>query len=189
MRIKCRTVCLVGPSGVGKTSYARRLVNTRGFALPSVVTTRQRRSDDDGRYRYVTDPIFAKMVDSGQFLEWDKYSHYRYGTLRESVEEIINSGRFSGIILDLTPTGCQKVLEVIPKAIVIALLPDDPKWLFERLMSRGSQPRQEINARTRLLESYLAEMNRLVCKKVYARFASSSWDNTFREIETAIFGS
>lgn len=187
MNIQSEVVCLVGPSGVGKTSYAKRLMEKHGFALPSVITTRQRRSDDDGRYQYVIESVFAKMVDSGLFLEWDKYSNYHYGTLLRNVGELANSGCHTGIILDLTPNGCQKVMKVISTAIVIALLPDDPAWLFERLTSRNSQPLEEIQARTNLLKKYLDEMNLLTCRKVYASFSPDSWDKTFGEIEEIIF--
>lgn len=186
MNILDRVVCLVGPSGVGKTSYAKRLVEKHGFVLPSVVTTRQRRSDDDGRYQYVIDSVFTEMVNSGLFLEWDKYSNYHYGTLLRSVEELANSGHHTGIILDLTPNGCQKVMKVVSAAVVIALLPDDPAWLFERLTSRNSQPLEEIQARTELLEKYLDEMSLLTCRKVYASFSPDSWDKTFGEIEEII---
>lgn len=187
MNIRDRVVCLVGPSGVGKTSYAKRLMEKHGFALPSVVTTRQRRSDDNEHYQYVTESVFAEMVDSGFFLEWDKYSNYHYGTLLRSIEELANSRYHTGIILDLTPNGCQKVAKVISTAIVIGLLPDDPAWLFERLTSRNSQHLEEIQARTNLLKKYLDEMSSLACRKVYASFSPDSWDKTFGEIEEIIF--
>jgi len=187
MNILDRVVCLVGPSGVGKTSYAKRLVKKHRFVLSSVITTRQHRSDDDERYQYVTDSVFIEMVNSGFFLEWDKYSDYHYGTPIRGVEEIANSECHTGVILDLTPNGCKKVLEVIPTATIIALLPDNPTWLFERLISRNSQPLDEIQARTKLLKSYLDEMKLLVCRKVYASFSPDSWDKTFGEIESIIF--
>jgi len=111
------------------------------------------------------------MVNSGFFLEWDKYSDYYYGTLAQSVKEIVDSKHPSGVILDLTPIGCQKVKKTIPSAVIIALLPDNPSWLFKRLISRNSQSPEEIQMRTKLLSSYLDEINLLTCKKVYTSFS------------------
>lgn len=189
MKMQGRVVCLVGPSGVGKTSYAKRLVKKYGFAVPTVITTRQRRSDDGENYQYVLESTFLEMVNSGFFLEWDKYSDYYYGTLAQSVKEIVDSKHPSGVILDLTPIGCQKVKKTIPSAVIIALLPDNPSWLFKRLISRNSQSPEEIQMRTKLLSSYLDEINLLTCKKVYTSFSSDSWDNTFAAIAKIIFES
>jgi len=189
MKMQGRVVCLVGPSGVGKTSYAKRLVKKYGFAVPTVITTRQRRSDDGENYQYVLESTFLEIVNSGFFLEWDKYSDYYYGTLAQSVKEIVDSKHPSGVILDLTPIGCQKVKKTIPSAVIIALLPDNPSWLFKRLISRNSQSPEEIQMRTKLLSSYLDEINLLTCKKVYTSFSSDSWDNTFAAIAKIIFES
>ncbi len=186
MKMRGRVVCLVSPSGVGKTSYAKRLVKKYNFVLPTVVTTRQQRSDDSENYQYISESIFFEMVRSGSFLEWDRYSNYYYGTLAQSVKEIIDSEHPSGVILDLTPVGCQKIKKLMPSAVVIALLPDNHVWLFERLISRNSQPPKEIQMRTKLLNSYLDEVNSLTCKKVYASFSPDSWDNTFEAIEKIV---
>lgn len=189
MKTLGKVVCLVGPSGVGKTSYAKRLVEKYGFVLPTVVTTRQRRSDDGEHYQYVSESIFLEMVNSGSFLEWDRYSNYYYGTLVQSVEELVGSEHPCSIILDLTPTGYRKVMSVMPTAVIVALLPDDSVWLFERLAKRNSQPLEEIHMRMKLLTSYLDEVNSLICKKVYASFSPDSWDSTFETIEKIVFES
>lgn len=186
MKTRGKVICFVGPSGVGKTSYTKRLIGKYNFGLPTVVTTRQPRSDDDGRYLYVTDPTFIEMVSSDYFLEWDRYSDYYYGTLLRSVEEFANSVHHCGVILDLTPRGCRKVKKLIPTAIVIALLPDDPAWLFERLISRSSQSLEEIQRRTNLLKGYLDEVELLNCTKIYASFSPESWDKTFEAVEKGI---
>ncbi|MEK7202867.1 MAG: AAA family ATPase [Patescibacteria group bacterium] len=187
MKTQNKVVCLVGPSGVGKTSFAKRLAKKHNFALPIVVTTRQQRSDDDGRYLYVTELTFMEMINSGYLLEWDKYSNYYYGTLTRSVEESANTVCYQGIILDLTPGGCIKVKKAMPATIIIALLPDDPSWLFRRLLSRNSQPSEEIKIRTNLLREYLNEINLLTCKKVYVGFSPDSWDKTFEAMEKIVF--
>lgn len=182
-----KVVCFAGPSGVGKTSYAKRLIEKHNFTFPSVVTTRKQRSDDNECYQYVDESTFIEMVNSGRFIEWDKYSDYYYGTLLRSVEKVMKLSYYSGIILDLTPNGCRGVKRAVPDSIIIALLPDDPEWLYERLKSRNSQSMKEIQARTDLLKSYLDEIALLACKKVYASFSPDSWDKTFKEIEDIIF--
>lgn len=182
-----KVVCFVGPSGVGKTSYARRLVEKHNFTLPTVATTRQQRSDDNGRYLYVTNSTFTEMANRGSLLEWDMYMGCYYGTLLESVEETLNSSDHRGIALDLTPNGCRKAKETVPAAIIISLLPDDPEWLFKRLVIRNSQMLEEILTRTNLVRSYLDEIESLSCEKVYVSFSPDSWDKTFGTIEQIIF--
>jgi guanylate kinase len=189
MRTHNKIVCFVGPSGVGKTSFAMRLIKKHNFAMPTIATTRQQRSDDGKHYQYISEQNFMEMVTMGAFLEWDKYSNYYYGTIAKSVEEIVNMEYYQGIILDLTPVGCIKVNSIIPTAIVIALLPDNPEWLFQRLLGRNSQSPEEIQTRTNLLRDYLDEIDLLTCKRVYVNFSPASWDKTFEVIEKIIFKS
>lgn len=182
-----KIVCLVGPSGVGKTSYANRLVDKYNFSLPTIFTTRQPRSDDGTHYRYVSKSVFMEMVRLGKFLEWDRYIDYYYGTDAKSVYRVTKCRKNSAIVLDLTPNGCRKVIMSEPSAIVIAILPDDPTWLFERLKRRNSQSIEEIEVRTNLLRQYLNDVNSLTCQKTYASFSPDSWDSTFQAIERIIF--
>jgi guanylate kinase len=162
-------------------------VDKYDFRLPVVITTRPPRSDDGTNYRYVSKPVFLEMIHLGELLEWDQYTDYYYGTSAKSVYEASNSVGCHGLILDLTPGGCRKIMTVEPSAIVIAILPDDPAWLFERLKNRNSQSLEEIRVRANLLERYIDEVNSLACEKVYASFSSDSWDSTFQAIERAIF--
>lgn len=187
MKKQARVVCFTGPSGVGKTSYANRLMRKYGFAQPIIATTRKKREDDNQYYHYVTESVFSKMVRSNSFLEWDNYMGRFYGTLLQGVEKSLHAKDSFGIVLDLTPNGCRQVIKIIPTATLIALLPDDPAWLFKRLQSRNSQTQEEILERTKQLDSYLKKIHSLPsCKKVYAGFSPESWDKTFEIIERII---
>ncbi|MCL5781921.1 MAG: AAA family ATPase [Patescibacteria group bacterium] len=182
-----KIVCLVGPSGVGKTSFTRRLTERYDLRLPTVVTTRKARIDDDGRYKYVTEEEFVSMIGQDYFLEWDKYMDYYYGTPMHCIPGMATCSLDRIMLLDLTPKGCLKVRTKFPDALIIALLPDDPTWLETRLIGRNSQPMSEIKARVRLLHEYLAEIERLPdCKKVFVSFSPESWDRTSEEIASLI---
>lgn len=66
-------------------------------------------------------------------------------------------------------------------------MPDNPDWLFERLISRNSQPIEEIQKRINLVQDYIHETESIICEKVYTSFHPDSWDKTFKIIENIIF--
>ena len=179
-------ICFTGPSGVGKTSYAKRLIEKYNFILPTIVTTRLKRTDDGENYMYVSEELFLQMLKNGSFVEWDKYLDCYYGTLLNNFNESLTLENVNGFILDLTPSGCNKIKEIYPLAIIIAILPDDSNWLIKRLISRNSQPLEEIERRTAILEEYIGEVKKLECDFIYANYSENSWDETFKEIERII---
>src|SRR4030042_5380572 len=78
-------VIIVGPSGVGKSTLARRLVKTRFFEqLRSDTTRAPRTSDDSGEYRFITPHEFRETRRKGHYVVWDKRYGRFYG-LRSSV--------------------------------------------------------------------------------------------------------
>ena len=175
-------VCFVGPSGVGKTSYAKRLIEGFGFQTPTIVTTRKPREDDGPNCVYLSESEFLKMISDGKFIEWDCFNGYYYGTLKESVMLILNSSEARGCVLDLTPKGCKQVKATIPEAIIIALLPDDMGWLKKRLFERGTDSAETIEQRTQILEDFIQEVKNLNERIVHCNYSPESWDTTFEEI-------
>ena len=106
-----RLFVVTGPSGAGKGTLIRALVERRpDLAVAVSATTRSRRpGEEQGRdYTFLTDEEFDHRVEAGDFLEHVTYvSGHRYGTLREEVERILGSGR--SCILELETQGAKEV--------------------------------------------------------------------------------
>jgi guanylate kinase len=183
--METKIICLIGASGVGKTSYAMRLSRDFNYLLPDIVTTRKRRNDDDTRYFYVSEEEFNTKINHDEFLEYDKYTSYFYGTLRSSVIYAIDD-RVDGVVLDLTPNGFVQVKRQFPDCIGIAIIPDNLEWPIRRLRERNTQSSHEMIAREEILRSYLASIDKIECHKVVAYFDSATWNDTFNQLVNII---
>lgn len=181
-------VCLVGPSGVGKTSYVRRLIAEAHFRAPIVFTTRQRRIGDDAHLRFIEDRTFAAMAIRGLFLEHDAYCGYRYGTSLEDFLMCLCDVATEGVVLDVTPSGAVQVRQRWPATQIVALVPDDFRWLRRRLESRAADHRAIIDQRMLLLHAYLDAVRSLAAPVIVCREHPDTWADTFVEIRSLIRG-
>src|ERR1022692_4642767 len=98
MQLARRGLMLVlsSPSGAGKTTLARRLLDAEpGIEMSVSYTTRKKRKGEaDGKdYHFVDDDTFTKMRDHGEFLEWAVVFDNYYGTARNPVEQALAKGR------------------------------------------------------------------------------------------------
>ena len=94
---------IVGPSGVGKTTVANRVVERDpSFEFVRSATTRAPRGDgNDSEYLYLTREEFLGRVDSGQMLEYMEYGGNLYGTPASEVERIHSEGKTPLLVLDI----------------------------------------------------------------------------------------
>jgi guanylate kinase len=134
-------VVLTSPSGVGKTTLARRLIATRPDVGRSIsATTRAPREDEvDGRdYYFLTPAAFARRERAGEFLESASYGGKRYGTLRAEVRRLHEAGRHALLVIEVA--GARKIRRRIRDAVEIFLRPPSGSELLRRLASRGTEP-------------------------------------------------
>ena len=139
---------LSGPSGVGKTTLARRLLERHPGALFSVsATTRpQTPGEREGAdYSFLTDDEFRRRVDAGDFLEHAEYAGFRYGTLRKPVEEALADGRL--VLLDIDVQGARQVRGAMPDALAVFILPPSEDELLRRLRDRRREDEAAIQRR------------------------------------------
>lgn len=138
------------PSGSGKSTLVKNLMALDGnLAFATSVTTRPPRGDEvDGEaYRFVTRGEFVAMRDNDALLEWAEVFGHFYGTPRSAVDDARRLGR--DLLLDIDVQGAASLLEKLPDAVTIFILPPSRPELQARLESRGSDEPEVIRRRLR----------------------------------------
>ena len=143
-------VILSSPSGAGKTSIARALVEeNKNFLFSVSATTRKSRPGEiNGReYHFLTVNEFRKRIDDGQFLEHAKVFGNLYGTPLEPVMESISNGK--DLIFDVDWQGGKQIRSSSLSKFVISIfiLPPSIKALQERLMKRAQDSSETVKDR------------------------------------------
>ena len=139
--ISRRGLCLVlsAPSGAGKTSITRRLLELEPeLSLSISVTTRAPRPGEaDGvHYHFRDQAIFDTMVRDGELLEWAGVFGKSYGTPRGPVEAVLAAGR--DVVFDIDWQGHRQMLAALPQDVVgLFILPPSRAELERRLRGRG----------------------------------------------------
>ena len=130
---------LSSPSGAGKTTIARRLLESIDAVEMSVsVTTRSKRSDEiEGRdYSFVNTEKFEKLVKQNALLEYATVFGHSYGTPREPVEIALSNNR--DVIFDIDWQGHNQLLSAMPEDVVsVFILPPSLNDLEQRLRRRA----------------------------------------------------
>jgi guanylate kinase len=140
---------LSSPSGAGKTTLSRRLLESDpAIDLSISVTTRPPRPGEvDGRdYHFIDRVQFDAMVARGELLEWAQVFGNRYGTPRGPVEAALASGR--DVLFDIDWQGTQQLREKGRADLVsVFVLPPSIPDLEQRLRSRAQDTPEVIRSR------------------------------------------
>ena len=140
---------LSSPSGAGKTTISRRLLDTDGnLSLSVSATTRPARPGEvDGEdYFFIAQDRFDAMVSGGELLEHALVFGNCYGTPRAPVEQALEGGR--DVLFDIDWQGTQQVREAAREDLVsVFILPPSTVELERRLHSRAQDSEAVVRAR------------------------------------------
>lgn len=155
-----------GPSGVGKDTLIRRLLEIDHNLVYSVSgTTRAPRPGErpDQNYTFLSRDEFEKLIADGAFLEHATYNGQLYGTFRDRVEKARDAGR--DVVLKIDVQGAGQVRELVPDAIFIFVVAPSEMELERRQVQRGSETAKDLEARRRIAEkemTYAARYDHVV---------------------------
>ncbi len=138
------------PSGAGKTSLLRALLDSENDLVLSVshTTRRPRPGERNGvDYHFVAADEFESMVGAGEFLEHATVFGNRYGTGRAQVNASLSGG--IDVILEIDWQGARQIRQAMPECVQLFVLPPSRDALGQRLRDRGTDSGKVIEARLR----------------------------------------
>ena len=137
MASKGLLVVVSGPSGVGKTTICRALVEKLDAQLSISATTRSPgQGERDGKdYFFLSPQKFQQHLSNDDFLEHAEVFGNLYGTLAQPVKDALDAGRI--VVLEIDVNGARQVRQRFPQAVMFLVLPPAPGTLGHRLNNRG----------------------------------------------------
>ena len=181
-----RLIVIAAPSGAGKTSLTRALIERlsargiRGCFSVSYSTRAPRPGERDGvDYHFVTPEAFAGMVERDEFLEHAEVFGRRYGTGRAVTEARLAEGCL--VFLDIDWQGARQVRARRPDTLSIFIQPPSLAELERRLRARGQDDEPTIRRRMQAAETELSHAGEFEHVLVNADF-----DDTVRRLEALV---
>ena len=148
MQTKGVLVVVSGFSGAGKGTVMKALLEKYdNYALSVSATTRSPRpGEENGReYFFLTESQFEDMIRNDELIEHARYVDHYYGTPRKYVEDKMAAGK--DVILEIEIQGALKVKKRFPDALLLFVTPPSAEELRRRLVGRGTETLEVINAR------------------------------------------
>jgi len=140
-------IVITGPSGVGKTTIIKALLETDSKLRYSVsITTRERRNNEqDGvDYCFISTEEFKKKISEDEFAEWSEVYGKYYGRLRKDLDEL---SRQFDVLVGIDVQGALKLRKTHPHGVFIFILPKSEMALEQQLRGRGTEDESSLNIR------------------------------------------
>ncbi len=148
MNQKGKIFVVSAPSGSGKTTIVRNTLKEIPELEFSVsATTRNRREAEvDGKdYFFISEAEFEEKIRKDEFIEWEQFYDYYYGTLKSYVDHKINSGK--SIVLELDVKGAVNMKKSYPDSVLIFIMPPSLEVLKNRLINRKTESERDLQKR------------------------------------------
>jgi len=170
---------LTGPSGVGKGTIVKKILDSHSDVWLSIsATTRKPRTGEiEGQhYFFLEKKNFQEIIDKEGFLEWASFSNNFYGTPKKIVNEKIEQG--NNVLLEIELEGARQIRRSFPDALQIFIAPPNLSELEKRIRGRGTETEDAIRNRLAIAKKEL-----FAKKEFDAVVINEDIEKAFMEIE------
>ena len=178
-----KLIVITGPSGVGKGTIVRSLLQSHPeLSLSISATTRNPRTGEkDGQdYYFMNKETFLQAIANSDFLEWAEYADNYYGTPKTKIQELLDAGKW--VLLEIELVGARAIADIFPDALRIFLLPPSLEELEARIRNRGKDSESAIAQRLIRAKAEIAASNEFdIC------IVNQDLTTSIKEVEEAIF--
>ena len=143
-----KILAVSAPSGTGKTTIVKQILQDFPDLVFSIsATTRsKRREETNGKdYFFLTEAEFKEKINNEEFVEWERFYDYYYGTYKSFLEENIQQGK--SVLLEIDVYGALNVKKIYPGAKLIFIYPPSYDELVNRLMNRKTESEEDFKKR------------------------------------------
>ena len=143
-----KIIAVSSPSGGGKTSIVKRILKDFPEIVFSVsATTRPKRPGEVNgvEYYFISEKEFEKKIADGEFIEWERFYDYYYGTLKSMVIDNISEGR--SVLFEIDVKGALSLKKIYPDSILIFIDPPSFDELVHRLKRRKTETEADLQKR------------------------------------------
>lgn len=148
MESKGKIIAISSPSGGGKTSIVKKILTDFPQIIFSVsATTRPKRANEKNgvEYFFISESEFEQKIKNDEFIEWERFYDYYYGTLKSFVLENIDSGR--SVLFEVDVKGALSLKRIYPESVLIFIDPPSFEELVKRLKQRKTESESDLQKR------------------------------------------
>lgn len=152
-------IVISGPSGVGKGTICKVLVeHFKAWYSISVTTREKRDGEENGKdYFFVTKEEFEQKIKDNDFLEYATYNNNYYGTLKSKINNHLNNN--IDVFAEIEVTGAKNIKNIYKDSVLIYILPPSLKELEDRLRNRNTEDEQTIKNRMNITKEELKQID------------------------------
>ena len=154
---KAKLYVFSAPSGSGKTTIVRDVLkNFSEFVFSVSATTRKRRNTEKEGvdYYFISEEEFKKKIDNGEFVEWEKFYDYYYGTIKSLVDGNLAKGLST--VFEVDVKGAISIKKVYKNSVLIFIAPPSIDVLKDRLIKRNTETDEDLKKRIERAEMELS---------------------------------
>ena len=154
-------IAVSSPSGGGKTTIVKKILEHFPEIIFSIsATTRPKRENEveELEYFFVSENEFKKKIRNGEFVEWEKFYDYYYGTLKEYIKDNINEGK--SVLLEIDVKGALSIKKIYPKSHLLYIMPPSYDELVKRLKNRKTETEEDLNKRIERAKMELSQKDK-----------------------------